>query len=229
MVECEHMHIPVIFEDSDLIVLDKPSGIVVHPFDFSSEETVLDVLKEQYPDIFLMPNHITLQDKREINLGGIVHRLDRDTSGVLLVARNPETFEDLKQQFQSQTIEKKYIGLLEGVLEKDDFRIDAPLGRNKKDYKQTTNPANLRGTLREAVTDVKVIAKNTDSTLAELYPRTGRTHQLRAHTSSIGHPIVGDIAYGSRKESERIMLHCSSITCRLRGEKRTFVSLARFP
>jgi 23S rRNA pseudouridine1911/1915/1917 synthase len=217
------MHIPVIFEDSDIIVLDKPSGVVVHPFDFSDEETVLDFLMENYPDIFSIHNPITLQDKRTVNLGGIVHRLDRETSGVLLVAKNQKTFDDLKKQFESQLIEKIYAALVEGVVEQDAFTIDAPLGRNKKDYKQTVNPSNPRGALREAITEVKVIRRDENTTLVELFPKTGRTHQLRAHMSFIGHPIVGDMAYGSTAEDSRILLHAQSITYTI-GEKKRFTS-----
>lgn len=206
------MHIPVIFEDANIVVIDKPSGIVMHPFDFSDEETVLDFLKENYSEMFDIDNSITLQDKRTIALGGIVHKLDRDTSGVVVVAKNQNTFNDLREQFRNHTITKSYIAVVEGNIEKDTFRIDAPLGRGKKDYKQSTNPINPRGELREAITDVEVVQRNNDTTLVKLTPLTGRTHQLRAHMSSIGHPIVGDIAYGSTLKSDRILLHANTIS-----------------
>jgi 23S rRNA pseudouridine1911/1915/1917 synthase len=218
------MHIPLIFADRDLLVLDKPPGTVVHPFDFSSEETILDFLKKHYPGVFAFNNELTLQDGRGINLGGIVHKLDRDTSGVLLVARNKMMFNELKEQFRNHTIKKTYVALVEGAVEKDAFRIDAPLGRGKKEYKQSTNPANPRGPLRDAITDVQVLARRNGGTLVELSPLTGRTHQLRAHMASIGHPIVGDIAYGSKVESERIMLHAASLTCSIGGKEITFIS-----
>lgn len=218
------MHIPVIFEDSHLIIIDKPSGMVVHPFDFSDEKTVLDFLKEHHPDMFSIPNEIILQDGRTIPLGGIVHKLDRDTSGVLVVAKDQETFDSLSFQFKNQQVEKNYIALVEGIIEEDSFRIDAPLGRGRKDYKQSTNPLNPRGPLREAITDVKVLERKENTTLVELKPLTGRTHQLRAHMSSIGHPIVGDIAYGSTAKNSRIMLHAVSITLTLQSESKTFTS-----
>lgn len=218
------MHIPVIFEDGNLIALDKPSGVVVHPFDFSNEETVLDFLQEKYPDVFLIRNEFTLQDTRTINLGGVLHKLDRNTSGVLIVAKNQTTFDACKKQFAEQRVQKKYVALVEGTLEKDSFRIDAPLGRGKKDYKQSTSPVNPRGPLREAITDVLVLERRESSTLVELSPRTGRTHQLRAHMSSIGHPIAGDVAYGSKLPGERIMLHAASLTCSTDGKEMTFRS-----
>ena len=218
------MHIPVIFEDNNILVIDKPSGIVVHPFDFSDEETVADFLHEHSPSMFSIKNEITLQDGRTIPLGGIVHKLDRDTSGVLVVAKNQKTFDELREQFTNQEIKKTYVALVEGMVEKDSFTIDAPLGRSKKDYKQSTNPENPRGALREAVTEVTVLKRHTDMTHVELKPLTGRTHQLRAHMSSIGHPIVGDIAYGAMSKDSRIMLHAQSLTCNVNGEQKTFAS-----
>jgi 23S rRNA pseudouridine1911/1915/1917 synthase len=218
------MHIPVIFEDGDILVIDKPSGVVVHPFDFSDEETVLDFLHEHSPAIFSVENSITLQDGRAVPLGGIVHKLDRDTSGVLIVAKNQETFDSLRKQFSEQRVSKIYTALVEGVVVEDAFTIDAPLGRSKKDYKQSTNPLNPRGELREAITDVRVLKRNDSTTLVELVPHTGRTHQLRAHMSSVGHPIVGDIAYGSTLSADRIMLHATSLTCMLHTKEMIFVS-----
>jgi 23S rRNA pseudouridine1911/1915/1917 synthase len=218
------MHIPVIFEDGNLVIIDKPSGIVVHPFDFSNEKTVVDFLHENYPDMFSIANSITLQDNRVIELGGIVHKLDRETSGVMVIAKNEETFNELKKVFTEHVIEKTYTAVIEGFLEKDSFRVDAPLGRGKKDYKQSTNPLNPRGALREAITDVEVIDRREHTTLVQLTPRTGRTHQLRAHMASIGHPIVGDIAYGSTNKDSRIMLHARSISFSLDGEKKLFTA-----
>lgn len=218
------MNIPVIFEDEEVLVLDKPSGVVVHPFDFSDEETLLDFLREHSPSSFDIQNPITLQDGRTINLGGIVHKLDRDTSGVMIVAKTQAAFDSLKAQFIGHTVEKTYVALVEGNVKEDSFRIDAPLGRGKKDYKQSTNPVNPRGPLRDAVTDVCVLTRNESTTLVELTPRTGRTHQLRAHMSSIGHPIVGDVAYGSTTKDSRIMLHAQSLSL-TRERKQMFTSL----
>ena len=218
------MHIPVIFEDSNVLVIDKPSGLVVHPFDNSDEYTLVDFLHEHSPEMFHIENNITLQDGRSISLGGIVHKLDRETSGVMVIAKNEKTFHGLKEQFQSHTTKKVYTAVVEGVVEKDSFTVDAPLGRNKKDYKQQVNPANPRGELRDAVTEVRVISRKDSTTLIELTPKTGRTHQLRAHMSYTGHPIVGDIAYGSLTKDSRIMLHAKSLTCIVGGEQKTFES-----
>ncbi|MFA5131775.1 MAG: RluA family pseudouridine synthase [Candidatus Paceibacterota bacterium] len=216
------MKIPVIFEDTNILVINKPSGVVVHPFDFSEEETVLDFLHTHAPEMFSINNAITLQDGREISLGGIVHKLDRDTSGVMVIAKNEEIYSELKEQFRNHTTQKEYVALVEGIMEKDSFRINAPLGRGKKEYKQSTNPVNPRGELREAITDVEVIERRECSALVKLIPKTGRTHQLRAHMTSIGHPIVGDVAYGSTVESSRILLHAKSLRFMVNGKECRF-------
>jgi 23S rRNA pseudouridine1911/1915/1917 synthase len=212
----------IIFENENFLIIDKPSGLVVHPYDHSTEETLLDFLYSHSPSIFTINNEKKLMDGRIISLGGLVHKLDRDTSGVMVIAKNEETFAEIKHQFTSHTTKKTYIALVEGLVADDSFRIDGPLGRNKKDYKQSVNPTNPRGELREAITDVKVLARGENMTLVELSPITGRTHQLRAHMAHIGHPIVGDKAYGSILESPRVMLHAKSLSFNLLGENYTF-------
>ena len=214
----------IIFENESILVVDKPSGLVVHPFDHSDEYTLLDFLKEHIPEFFSIDNSITLQDGRTIALGGIVHKLDRDTSGVMVIAKNQKTFDELKEQFINHKTKKTYVAIIEGLIKETSFTIDAPLGRNKKEYRQSTIASNPRGEFREAITDVEVTEVRTDTTLVTLYPKTGRTHQLRAHLSSIAHPIVGDKAYGSTKESKRIMLHAKELTFTIEGEEYTFQS-----
>ncbi len=216
------MIIPVIYEDSNILVINKPSGIVVHPFDFSEEDTVLDWLTRHHPDIFKIENYFTLQDGRTINLGGIVHKLDRDTSGVLVIAKTKHAYDTLRKAFTDHTIRKVYLALIEGTIEADALRINAPLGRNKKDYKQVAFPKNPRGELRDAVTDLTVILRGNGITLVKLEPITGRTHQLRAHMTHISHPIVGDKAYGSTIDAARIILHAQMLTCNINNQELTF-------
>jgi 23S rRNA pseudouridine1911/1915/1917 synthase len=216
------MEISVIYQDQNILVLNKPSGMVVHPFDFSNEKTVLDFLQENYPEVLNIQNTFSLQDTREINLGGIVHKLDRDTSGVLVVAKTQEAFDELKGQFRNHQTQKEYVALVEGLVKEDAFVIDSPLGRSRKDFRQSTNPEKPRGELREAITEVEVLERRSEATLVKLIPKTGRTHQLRAHMNSIGHSIVGDVAYGSTINSERIMLHASKLKFTLREREYEF-------
>lgn len=218
----KHLVPKILFEDENILVINKPSGLVIHPFDYSTEYTLLDFLEEKYFEMFPIINSVTLQDKRSIKLGGIVHKLDRDTSGVMVVAKNQSTFDLLREQFRGHTTTKVYVAVVEGVLEKEGFIIDAPLGRNKKDYKQMVNPPNPRGELRDAITEVRVLSRGNTTTTVELKPKTGRTHQLRAHLSYIGHPIRGDRAYGSTVESSRIMLHAESLSFSCDGEQKSF-------
>jgi 23S rRNA pseudouridine1911/1915/1917 synthase len=218
----ESLRPEIIFENEHFIVVNKPSGLVVHPYDRSTEITLLDYIQAHYPEMMNIKNEKSLLDGRTIQLGGLVHKLDRDTSGVLVIAKNEAAFNELKKQFTEHTIQKKYIALVDGVVELNSFRIDAPLGRNKKEYKQRVRPHNPRGELREAITDVDVIKRGESTTLLELVPHTGRTHQLRAHMNYIEHPIVGDIAYGSITPYPRIMLHAEKLAFSLFGEDYMF-------
>lgn len=241
----------IIFDNEDFLILDKPNGLVVHPFDFSDEYTLLDFLQEKFPQIFDIKNEKKLQDGRIINLGGIVHKLDRETSGIMVIAKNQKTFDELSKQFKNHQVKKVYIAKVVGRVDLTGktcknlnlqvlpviggFIIDAPLGREKKSYRQIVNPQNRRGELRSAITEVKVIKSNDNFSLVELSPRTGRTHQLRAHMLHIGHPIMGDKVYGlpampaqagqtgnKNDNSERLMLHAKSLEFILDGERYFF-------
>lgn len=213
----------IIYEDSTILVIDKPSGIVMHPFDFSTEETLLDAAIIHAPEIASIHNEKRLQDGRVVNLGGMVHKLDRETSGVVIFAKNKETFDDLSLQFRNHTIKKTYFAKVAGIVRDDTFTVNVPLAREKKSYKQTGNKTLHRGETREAITNVEVISRNDSDTLVKLVPETGRTHQLRAHMAHIAHPIIGDVAYGGPKSS-RIMLHAKNVEVLLQGEQKIFES-----
>jgi 23S rRNA pseudouridine1911/1915/1917 synthase len=215
--------IPVIFEDDNFLIINKPSGLVIHPFDNSEEKTLVDYLKETHPIIFsITENTFNLQNGDTIALGGVVHKLDRETSGVMVIAKNDGTFRELRKAFLEHTTKKIYLAVVEGGIEADSLRINAPLGRNKKSYKQVAFPENPRGELREAITDLTVVLRRNNLTLLKLEPLTGRTHQLRAHMTHIGHPIIGDKAYGSGVDSPRIMLHAQSLTFNLNDKQYSF-------
>jgi len=199
-----HMHladqpvpkVPVIYEDNDVIVLDKPVGILtVSKGDFNPEPTL-----QSY--------------------GHIVHRLDRDTSGVIILAKNEHTKALLQKQFQDRKAHKTYYALVVGHPELDEAVIDIPLARNLK--APTTFQPDPEG--REAITQYKAIAKNDKYSLLELKPQTGRTHQLRVHLAHIGNPILGDKIYG-KEPADRMFLHAGELEITIPGgQRKTFTS-----
>lgn len=182
----------VLYEDDDVIVLDKPAGL-------------LSMAKGEYcPEV-------TLE-----NYGLLVHRLDRDTSGVVILAKNPEVQSFLRRQFQDRTTRKTYYAVIEGRPKLDKAKIDLPIARDLK--RPTTFRVDANG--KPSETDYEVIKSDDKHSLVELKPKTGRTHQLRVHMKYIGHPIVGDEVYGDEK-AKRLFLHAGKLEITLPGGKRT--------
>lgn len=202
--------ISVIYEDKNFVVLNKSAGVLVHrvPGKKNSEESVVDWLLKNYPEVKGVGDNPVMRP-------GIVHRLDKDTSGVILAARNQKAFLYLKKLFQEHRVIKKYLALVWGKLEGRGV-IKAPIGLKAGTVKRTT-----RGKMKmvkAAITEYKVlkkIEKNGQTfTLVELTPKTGRTHQLRIHLSSIHHPVVGDALYDPKEnpfELKRQFLHARSL------------------
>ncbi len=216
-----------LFEDENILVFDKPHGMVMHEGDKESEaETFLSLLIQKYPEQKLINNPYPLQ-KRIINLSGIVHRLDRDTSGIVVVARNQDSLEELQKAFKEGKVEKEYIALVHGEISSD-LTIDISLGREKKGFKRASaSDPNARGPFLEAKTEVIPLEISKEQTKVFLRPLTGRTHQLRAHLSFIHYPIIGDILYGlpSDKEEKRLYLHALKI---ILPDGRSFESIPLF-
>jgi 23S rRNA pseudouridine1911/1915/1917 synthase len=190
----------VVYEDADLLVVNKAAGMVVHPAPGHHDDTLVNALLARYSEF-----HVTEEDQRP----GIVHRLDRDTSGLLIVAKNKQTQAALVEQMKRHEVVKRYLALVEGIVALDSGIIDAPIGRNPRQRQQmaiTTSGS------REARTHFRVIERFARYTLLLLQLETGRTHQIRVHLKAIGHPVVGDPVYGSgRKQpdmlSQRQFLH----------------------
>ncbi|MES2315201.1 MAG: RluA family pseudouridine synthase [Patescibacteria group bacterium] len=195
------MKIKVLYEDSNIFAIDKPSGIMVHPDERSKEKTILDLFIKKYPKV------------------EVVHRLDKDTSGVMLLAKNKKAHEFLKHQFQERTIKKIYNAIVSGSVKHDRGIINKPIGRSPKDFRRWLAGRGARGELRDAVTDYKVLKRFTDKgikfTYLEVKPKTGRTHQIRVHMKFLNHPVACDPLYNpdSPKPTgfKRLALHAASI------------------
>jgi len=208
--------ITIIYEDDDIVAVNKPAGLIVHADGKTSESTLVDWIRKRYPEIESVGEPAHLSDGSIVARPGIVHRLDRDTSGVLLIAKNQETFLFLKDQFQARQIKKMYLALVYGPLKEKKGVIDAPIGKSSKDFRKWSAERGARGMLREATTEYKVLAKTKDFSYVQLFPKTGRTHQIRVHLKSIGHPVVGDKLYAPKRPCpeglNRMALHASQIT-----------------
>jgi 23S rRNA pseudouridine1911/1915/1917 synthase len=224
----------VIGETNRYVVVAKPSGLVVHPDGKTEEPTLCDWLVARYPEIAAVGEPIVRADGSAIQKPGIVHRLDRETSGVMVVAKTQEAFEDLKAQFKDRRTEKRYVAFSWGNMAEDERSVNMPIGRSKGDFRRKRAGAMARGALREAETYVKVLArlraktegKDESFILVSAEPKTGRTHQIRTHLAAIHHAVVGDRLYAPRRPMalgfNRVALHARELTFEDGGERKTF-------
>jgi 23S rRNA pseudouridine1911/1915/1917 synthase len=198
------LDIEVVFEDEDLIVINKPAGILSHAKGKLAEElSVADWATPRVVDI-------------ETERSGIVHRLDRATSGVMVVAKNVASKSWLMKQFSDRNVHKKYLAIIKGLPEHKKFKVDMPIGRNIK--RPTTFFVNENG--KPAQTEVEVLETSGEHSLVLLSPKTGRTHQLRVHMWSNGWPIEGDAFYNENfKEGQSLMLHALSLTIQIKKDQ----------
>jgi len=224
----------ILKEDKDFLVINKPAGLIVHSDGRTDELTLCDLILEKFPETKDVGEPLVIKNEKtgeetKIARPGIVHRLDRDTSGVIVVARNQKSFEDLKKQFQDRKIQKKYEAFVYGNIKEDSVLINEPIGRSKKNFRQWLAGLRARGEMREAITEIKVLKRSMDKnvTYIEASPKTGRTHQIRVHLKHIYHPIVCDEIYAPDRESllgfQRTALHAKSLSfTSLSGEIITF-------
>lgn len=225
----------IIFENNDFLVINKPVGLVVHPDGKNNTKTLVDWILEKYPEIKEVGEPLVIQDQKILR-PGIVHRLDKDTSGVMLIAKTEESFQNLKKQFQDRTVRKCYHSFVYGNLREDLFLIDKPIGRSSGDIRKWSSMRDARGQMREAKTLIRVLGRgkyqNEIFTYLEAEPKTGRTHQIRVHLRAIDKPIVCDSLYAPKRECildfKRLALHAREISfLDLNGVLQTFV--ADFP
>jgi len=197
------MQIPIVYDDENMVVIDKPAGILAHPVK-DEKNTLIDLMRQKYPEIQL------------------VHRLDQDTSGLMVMAKNQKTAEFLKEQFKNRQIKKKYSALVHGILKDKHGIIAKSISKSRKrGGSQTIAPI---GKMREAVTRYDVLKEYKNFSFLEARPETGRTHQIRVHLASIGHPIAGDKKYKFKRQISpqglnRQFLHASYLKFNLPNGK----------
>lgn len=201
--------ISIIFEDEEILVIDKPAGLLVHATEHSREETLADWIIKHRPEIEKVGEPEEIKG-RLIPRPGIVHRLDRDTSGVMVIAKTPDMFTRLKQTFKNGKIRKTYIAAVHGKIRRDRGFIDLPIGMALAGGKRAAT-VSTRGRKRSAQTAFRVIARGQEATVVEVFPQTGRTHQIRVHFKALGNPVVGDRVYAPSQEPilgfDRLALH----------------------
>ena len=197
-IEPEDIPINIIYEDEDLLIINKESGMVVHPAPGHYNGTLVNALLYRF--------NLT---SGESNRPGIVHRLDKDTSGLMLVAKNEWTHEKLSEMISKKDVERKYLAIVDGLIKHDTGTIDAPIGRDSADrQKMAVTDVNAK----DSITHFKVLERFNNNTLIECILETGRTHQIRVHLAYIGYPVNNDPAYGRGKATEfGQMLHSKSI------------------
>ncbi len=214
----------IVFENDDLVAINKPVGMWVHNDMVHTENTVAQWFIEHYPESKGVGETGELQDGTPIERSGVVHRLDGETSGILLLAKTQDAYEHLKRQFHDRAVKKEYRAFVYGWLHEEWGTIDRPIGRSAKDSRRRSAQRGAKGTLREAVTDWELIGKGEYGADDEKYaylklmPRTGRTHQLRVHLRALDRPIVGDRLYAnphllesSNLELDRLALHAYTL------------------
>lgn len=201
-IKAQELPLPICYEDDDIIVVNKPKGMVVHPANGNPDGTVVNAI-------------MAICKGRLSGIGGeirpgIVHRLDKDTSGLLIIAKNDKAHIAMSEQIKDRKVIKKYIALVRGIIEEPEGTIDMPIGRSTKDRKKMA--VDRKG--KEAITHFKVLQRFSKYTLLEVKIDTGRTHQIRVHMAEIKHPVIGDTVYSNGKNEfgiEGQMLHAKSL------------------
>lgn len=211
----------ILFENEEVVVIDKPAGLVVHPDGRGKGETLVDWIVSKYPSIRNVGEPLKLASGTIIDRPGIVHRLDKETSGVLLIAKTQDSYLFLKRQFLKHEIKKRYHTFVYGSMKGARGTIDRPIGRSSNDFRKKSAARDLGDDARPATTRWYTLLSGDDATFVEAQPITGRTHQIRVHFHAIGHPVICDPLYATGRKPmygmKRLALHARSVTFRVPG------------
>ncbi len=218
--------IEVLYEDDSVVVVNKPSGIMVHNDGRNDGETIVDWLLKHAPEAFGVGEENFTLEGEKLERSGVVHRLDKDTSGVLILAKTEDAFLHLKTQFHDKLVKKEYRAFVYGNMKEKWGTIDRPIGRSSRDFRLRSAQRGAKGRLRESVTDWEIINQTEKYAYLKVFPKTGRTHQIRVHFKAIGRPVVCDMLYAPKNllDSEslgfdRLALHSHVLTIELLGGK----------
>jgi len=219
----------ILFENDEIVAIDKPAGVMTHPDATTTNETASDWFARAYPASKEVGETQYLVNGKELHRPGVVHRLDRETSGVLVFCKTAQVHAHLKEAFKTRDIEKAYLAFVYGVPKEREGVIDFSIGRSRKDFRLRSAQPKARGTLRDAITHYRVVSDIGTHALIEAKPRTGRTHQIRVHLKAIHHPIVCDALYAPKHPCDlglsRLGLHAYQLTVPLiSGERVTITS-----
>lgn len=217
----EEIPLDIVFENDDLMVVNKPAGMVVHPSAGHASGTLVHAALAHAPDMEGVGGELR---------PGVVHRLDKNTSGLILLAKNDRTHRWLQDQFRLRKVKKVYLALVDGHPPTPMGRIEAPIGRDPKNRKKMAIVSPQKG--RAAISEYNTLESFPSSTLLEVKPETGRTHQIRVHLAFLGCPVVGDTVYGRRHSSlplKRHFLHAARLSIRLPGQERLTTFEAQLP
>ncbi len=211
------MSIGVIYEDDSILAVNKPAGLAVHEDGHTEGPFLTDWIRATRPHMVGVGEEMRLQNGVVIDRPGVVHRLDRDTSGILLLAKTQEAHTFLKAQFQARTMEKEYRAFVWAEFKEPHGTIDRPIGRSRKDFRLWSAGRDAGGLMRPATTRYTVLAVHDGFSYLSIEPKTGRTHQIRVHMKAIGHPLVCDTRYAPKREPAlgfgRLALHAHLLTC----------------
>ena len=213
------MELPILYEDQDVVAVAKPAGLITHSDGRTEEATAEDWFNERYPEAVALPPETPT---------GYVHRLDRDTSGVLVFAKNPTAYEFLRKAFHDRDVQKTYLAFTYGAPKEKRGVIDFDIGRSRKDFRLRSAQPKAKGHLRDALTRYEVIGETGEYALLKVSPETGRTHQIRVHLKAIHHPIISDPLYAPNHKPAlgitRLGLHAYQIDLPLPSGGRTTVT-----